>query len=558
MLDRDLARMESTSLDVLVIGGGIAGAAVAWDAALRGLRVGLVEKNDFGHGTSAATSKLIHGGLRYLKQMEFGLVRESLRERRYMQTIAPHLVYPLPFLVPAYGWGLQGPPGLLGAAVLYNALSYDRNQVSHADQTVPPARVLRRSETLRHAPQLNAEGLTGSLHYADCQLYDAGRHVLAFIQSAAARGAQVANHAEVVDLIRDGDTIRGATVRDHLTDATFSLDAQITLNVTGPWADYVLGLLKDAAPPEHVRRSKGIHILTPPVGPDDVALALQTPAGRHVFILPWRGHSLIGTTDTPFDGHPDDPLVSERDIRDLIDTVNATYPPAHLTLDDVLHAYGGLRPIVDTQTDLDTYEASRKYEIYDHADDGLQGLFTVIGGKYTTARGLAESLVDRVLDALDRPLVPCETHATPLDAAPHEAFRSFNARMQRRYADLPAATVEHLARCYGTALPDLLSQARWDADAAQPITARRPDLMVQVDYAVKHEMARCLGDVVHRRTGLGGLGPLDLETLARIADRMGRLLGWSADQREAEIERTRASFALPAAPLSSSTWMGSS
>ncbi len=545
MVVRDLARMEATPLDVLVIGGGITGAAVAWDATLRGLHVGLVEKADFGHGTSAATSKLIHGGLRYLKQMEVGLVRESLRERRIMQTITPHLVTPLPFLVPAYGWGTNGPVPLLSAALAYNALSYDRNRVPYADQRITPARLLSRSATLQRAPQLRRDGLSGGLAYADGQLYDAGRHVLAFLQSAAARGAQIANYAEVTDLAVNGSRVSGAIVRDHLTNARYTIHAHMTVNVSGPWADYVLALLNDDALPEHVRRSKGIHVLTPPIGPDDTALALPTPDGRHLFILPWRGHSLIGTTDVPFEGHPDDPLVTEADIRDLLTTLNATYPPAALTLDDVQHAYGGLRPIVDEQTAVDTYEASRKYEIYDHVDDGISGLFTVIGGKYTTSRALAESLVDRVMDALHREAVACVTASTPLDSAPREAFTAFCARMQSRYADLPLATVEHLARCYGSALPEVLDRSRWIPGAAQPITARRPDLMLQVDYAVEHEMARRLTDVLHRRTGLGGLGPLSPAALRRVADRMCALLGWTPARRLNELDRAQSSFALP-------------
>lgn len=547
MQERDLARMEATPFDVLIIGGGITGAAVAWDATLRGLSVGLVEKDDFGHGTSAATSKLIHGGLRYLKQMEFDLVRESLRERRIMQTITPHLVYPLPFLVPAYGWGLSGPPGLLGAAALYNALSYDRNRVPYSDQAMPAARLRSPSQTLQIAPQVNPDGLTGGLHYADCQLYDSGRHVLAFLQSAAARGAQVANHAEVTDLVLESDRIRGAVVRDHLTDASFTLNAEATINVTGPWADFVLNLLAGETPPEHVRRSKGIHILTPSIGPDDTALALQTPEGRHLFILPWRGHSLIGTTDVPFEGHPDESLVRERDIRDLLATLNATYPPADLTLDDVQHAYGGLRPIVDEQTEVDTYTASRKYEIYDHTEEDIDGLFTVIGGKYTTSRALAESLVDRLADPLDRDTESCTTDSTPLDSAPDEAFSSFCAKMQRRFSELPPTTVEHLARCYGAALPEVLMQSRWIPNGTQPITERRPDLMLQVDHAVEHEMARRLTDVLHRRTGLGGLGPLPDSALERVAGRMGTLLDWSPTQRLRELDHARASFALPAA-----------
>lgn len=557
-MERTLPAMSTSPFDLLLIGGGITGAAVAWDAALRGLRVALVEKNDFGHGTSAATSKLIHGGLRYLKQGELGLVRESLRERRYMQTITPHLVYPLPFLVPAYGWGTRGPLPLLAGALLYNALSHDRNRVPHEDQQIPAARLLGRRATLRREPALADLDPTGGMLYYDGQLYDPGRHVLEFVLSAAEHDAQVANYAEVTNLVVEGSAVQGANVYDHLNDATYQIRARVTANVTGPWADYVLGLLDDA-PPDTVRRSKGIHIITRPLGTMNQALGLQTPDGRHLFILPWRGRALIGTTDVPFEGSPDDPLVTEKDVLDFIATINATYPPANLELSDVEHFYGGLRPIVDMQTE-DTYHASRKYEIYDHAEDGVHGLFTVIGGKYTTSRGLAETLIDRVLEQIDRPAASCTTRHTPLHGAPPDAFSTFLPRMQHRYDDLPAPTVEHLARSYGTRIDALMTRAAAQPALRERLSDQSPDITAQVDHAVEYEMARRLADVVHRRTGLGSLGPPEPDTLETIAQRMAHRLDWTAARIDEELEHTMATFELasPSETASSSSEAASS
>ena len=548
-MTRDLTALARQSLDLLVIGGGITGAAIAWDASLRGLTVGLVEKADFGHGTSAATSKLIHGGLRYLKQGQLGVVRESLRERRIMQTITPHLVEPLPFLVPATGYGTEGPAPLLAAAALYNALSYDRNRVPHADQQMPAARLLRREAVLRRAPSLRPLHPTGGLFYYDGQMYDSGRHVLAFIRSAADYGASIANYAVATDLLETSGSIRGAVVRDALSGASHEISASAVVNATGPWSDLVLrrfGLSRA----RHLRRSKGIHILTRAIDPPAQALGLRTPDGRHVFILPWRGRALIGTTDVPFDGSPDEPLVSKQDVADFIATVNATYPSASLSMEDIEHAYGGLRPIAATGPDQSTYRASRKYEIDDHAADGIDGLFTVVGGKYTTARALAETLVDRVLECLHRPPIGCRTHETPLVSGATGPFPAFLNRMRTAFSDVPDAILHHLSRCYGRRLPDLMALVDADRSLAEPIAPDRPDIMAQVDYAVDAEMARRLADVVHRRTGLGGVGPVPEEVLHAIARRMADRLGWSDARIDEEVAHTLATFAWAPPPSS--------
>ena len=541
-MQRSLPDMASTRFDVLVIGGGITGAAIAWDASLRGLTVGLIEKADFGHGTSAATSKLIHGGLRYLKHGQLGVVRASLRERRIMQTITPHLVYPLPFLIPATGYGTAGPAPLLAAAILYNALSYDRDSVPHADQHVPAARLLDRDAVLRRAPSLRPLHPTGGLFYYDCQMYDAGRHVLAFLRSATDYGAAVANYAAATGLLTSQDAVRGVVARDAQTGARYPLTAPVVVNATGPWAD---GVLQQFGLPRatHLQRSKGIHILTRAIDPPNQALGLRTPNGRHLFILPWQGHALIGTTDVPFEGSPDEPLVTRQDVVQFIATVNATYPPADLSADDIEHAYGGLRPIAATQPGQSTYGASRRYEVDDHARDGRAGLFTVVGGKYTTARALAETLVDRVLTYLQRPPIACSTRGTPLVSGATGAFPAFLHRMRSQYPDVPAVVRHHLSRCYGQRLPDVMALVDVDPSLAEPIVPGRPDIWAQVEYAMDAEMARRLADVVHRRTGLGGVGPVAEDVLHAIAHRMADRLGWSDARIADEIAHTQSTFA---------------
>lgn len=534
-MQRDLSGMSTTAFDVLVIGGGIVGATVAWDAALRGLRVGLVEKGDFGQGTSSATSKLIHGGLRYLKQMELGLVRESLCERRILSTITPHLVTPLPFLIPAYGWGER--LSFSAAARLYNTLSYDRDRVPYADQQMPKARILNRHDTLDRAPAVPSDDLTGSMLYYDAQLYDPARHLLEFVHSAARHGTQVANYTEATDFAVDDGTIQEVIVRDHLTGHAHSLNARVVVNATGPWADALLRRVRGDLSTS-MRRSKGIHIITRPIVPLDHALVLQTSDERHLFILPWRDHALIGTTDVPFERSPDELTVTEADLRAFLDTINATFPPAQLTRDDVLHFYAGLRPLADTEA-ADTYHASREHAIEHHARDGIQNLFTAIGGKYTTARHLAEQLVDQIFETLERPPVPCTTDVVPTVGGDTGAFPPFFSWVQERFSTLPDEVAYHLSRSYGTRITDVMATAQRGPVLMSRPSDRTPDIMAQVDYAIEHEMAQTLADVLLRRTGIGTLGAPSLDTMEAVAQRMASRLDWDSQRFDDEVETMR-------------------
>ena len=366
-MKRDTQSMSSKTYDLLVIGGGITGACVAWDAALRGLKVAMVDKNDFGAATSSATSKLIHGGMRYLKTFEFDIVRESLRERRTMEAIVPHQVYPWPYVFPAYGWTTQGFGPALAAMLLYHAFAFDRTWISDRDKKVPGFSVFpTRKSVLKASPYLDRKNLMGGVQFYDCQMHSPERVTLEFVLSAAEFGADVANYVKVDSLKMNGSTVEGARCKDLLSGEEFDINARMTLNAAGTWADLMLGNLKGAAQ-KNMIRSKGIHIITRDVT-GGKSVVLRTPDGRHFMALSWRGHSLIGTTDELYKGDPDNFKVTESDIQGLINDVNACMPSANITRDDVLSFYGGLRPIVeqDTNVEVEVYNASRKYEIYDH------------------------------------------------------------------------------------------------------------------------------------------------------------------------------------------------
>ena len=540
---RDIKKMAERQYDVLVIGGGITGAFIAWDAALRGLKTALIDKGDFGAATSAATSKLIHGGLRYLKTLEVGLVRESLQERRIMEIIAPHLVYPMPFVFPAYGWGMRGLPAAVSAMVFYDTLSYDRKWINDDDKKIPGHEKFSAEQILEMEPVLDPSDLKGGVIYYDCQMYSSERLTLEPILSAWEYGADVANYVMAEDVIMDGDRIIGARVVDNLSGSECDIKAAVTVNAAGPWADLILGKVRGKK--HHgLIRSKGIHLITRQLHKDR-AMVLQTKGGRHFFIIPWRGASLIGTTDTVYKGNPDEFRVTQADIDDFLGEINATVPAARLTRGDVRFQYGGLRPIVEKETsvEVEVYDASRKYEIYDHeADEGVKGLVTAIGGKYTTSRNMARQLVDMIFTKLGKAAVACQTHTTPLYGGEIGRYASFVDRSKRRKPEgLSYEAMENLCRNYGSRYEDVLAAAD-KKKHLKPICEAYPDIWAEVHHAVRKEMAVSLSDVLFRRTGLCTLGNPGDDVIEEVADVMAKELKWKKHVKQREVEKALETF----------------
>lgn len=533
---RDLSRARAGRHDLIVVGGGVTGACIARDAALRGLSVALVEKQDFSHATSAASSKLIHGGLRYLKNLEVRLIRESLRERRMWLRTAPHLVYPLPVLLPAYRGHGERLLLLRAGLTIYDLLAFDRAWLADPDQRVPGHRALSAAETLALQPDLPPDDLAGALLYHDCQMFSPERLALECLLSAASAGATLCNYTRAEGLLTRDDggrpRVTGVRVRDLQTDTVAELHASLVVNAAGPWADLLLADVAGAA--QKLVRSKGIHVITRPLTPGH-ALAIAS-AGGHFFVLPWRGRSLIGTTDEAYDGAPDDFRVTESDILGLLATVNGSLPAAQLAREDVLHTYGGLRPLVDDGAS--TYDASRRSEVCDHAaQDGPEGLLSAIGGKWTTSRHLAEQVVDLAGKKLARRLPRCTTAITPLPGGAIGNFNNFVAAAVRRWPAHEPAMIEHLARNYGGRMGEVLRLVEADATLARPLADGLPEIGAQVLHAVRAEQAVALGDVVFRRTGLGTLGNPGETALIGAARLMGGLLGWDRAERMRQVER---------------------
>ncbi|MBA2572336.1 MAG: glycerol-3-phosphate dehydrogenase/oxidase [Gemmatimonadetes bacterium] len=522
--------------DLLVIGGGVTGAGIARDAAARGLRVALVEAGDWGQGTSSRSSRLIHGGLRYLQNRDLSLVFEASSERRRLLALAPHLVHPLRFLFPVFEWGV-GFRTLQAGMWLYDALSLFRNIGRH--------QMLDAQEIARQEPGLRQQDLRGGALYYDAWVDDA-RLTLATAVDAHRRGAATVSYAPVTEFLRDVTGVRGARVRDVLSGAEVEVRAALIINATGPWCD-VLRRMADPAVAPRLRPTKGVHIVLRRERLDNQhAITFESPLdGRVMFVLPWGRFSYVGTTDTDYDGSPRDAVADREDVEYLLASANAIFPRARLETGDVVSSWAGLRPLLvpDAEDPVSEGRTSREHAIWrDPA-----GLLNVAGGKLTTFRVMAAEAVDAAAKILreERSLtVPASpTEGLPLPGAPDEPWDHFRERMlaRARGVGLSQEQADHLLRAYGTATVDLLGAVQENPTMGEPIVAELPYIRAELAHVVQREMTLTLEDALQRRLHLlyeaedGGMSVARgvAELLAREPN-----LGWD----DAEIQRQLAAY----------------
>ena len=531
-MQRDFAALSQTTFDVLVIGGGATGAAIALDATQRGLSVALIDKDDFSAATSAASSKLMHGGLRYLVNGEVALVREGLRERRAWLRMAKHLVRPLPFLSPTYRDRMKS-KGIVRLGLLaYDLLSFGRNSGMDVMQRLPSYRSLNIAQSLGLMPHLDQEDMTGGMIYHDAQMLSPERLCLAMVRTAMQAGAVAVNYAQAVDIHSDNGRVSGVKVNDRLSRKTATISAQCVVNATGPWADLVMQEALDAEPPKKLVRSKGIHFITRDV---TRGTALAIPIGdEHLFVLPWQGKSLFATTDTQFDGNPDRVSVTKSDIASLLDKANRALPGLDLKASDIIYAYAGLRPLVadPASPQQGTYGLSRGSEIVDHGSSGGPvGLISALGGKWTTSLRLGEEIVDLVVAHLGHEAPPCRSRDTLLSCTPRENLTGFMDHMRDQFSDIATDKIDFLSRLYGLLLPDVMAEK-----PAALKALRDPLLAARVHFAVAHEMAVQLEDVVLRRLIEGQTGELSARQIETIAAYMADALGWTEAQTQRQLK----------------------
>ncbi len=533
VLKRYVEEKDGQKFDLVIVGGGITGAAVAYIAAARGLSVALFEKKDYGGATSAATSKLIHGGLRYLANGEIRLVRESLRERRILGNIAPNFVYPLPFIMPNYKKWKGNIWKMLLGMYLYDMLSYDKKDTWDKGKKLENHKLISHRKTIRVEPNLRKENLRNAFYFFDYQSIFPERLTLAFVKSAAEYGARVSNYTPVEGFIFENDNrITGVKVRDTFSGEIKNIHADLIVNCGGTWADKILSLASKKDSPAHkVKRSEGIHIITKKIAGNHV-VSLQRKDGGHMMIMPWRDHSLIGTTDKEFYGNPDEYRVSMESINEILKGVNENFGK-QLSTTDILHAYGGLRPLVDDQT-KGSYETSRKYEVYDNSTDGIEGMITVEGGKYTTSRGLAREVLKLVSTKLNRVLSDSVSDNLYLSGCEIRDMRQFMIRQHLNYKDFSRNTIEYVSRNYGTESKVVFQIARDDPQYAE-VVSHDGEILAEVVYAIKYECARTLRDIMLRRTGTGTLGKPGKNIIDKITAIASEMLNWDSKRVDEEV-----------------------
>ncbi len=536
--------------DLVVIGGGITGVGIARDAALRGLKVALFEKNDYASGTSSKSSKMIHGGLRYLEHGEIGLVFESVSERRVQTRVAPHLVRPLPFLIPIYKGVRPGFEIMNVGLWIYDSLALFRAPRMH--------KAFRGTKAaLALEPQLRPEGLRGALEYYDCATDDA-RLVLENALDAQALGAECHTYTEVLRFERRGDgRITGVVVRDRLTGTTSTVASRAVVLAAGAWTDEMIRRFEIPMDRPVLRRTKGVHIVLPRERlPLARAITLISPIdGRVMFALPWRDRSVLGTTDTDFAGTADEVAADAADVQYLCDSGNGYFPGANLTPDDVIATWAGLRPLIAAPPNVDESEISREHEVFTKND----GLVIIAGGKLTTYRRMARETVNRALQLLEeigdlegvtvkrestksRPL----PGAVGIDPTDLEGVAAIGRKLIAEH-QLDVDTATHLCGVYGTRAFELGAMIAADRTLGERLDRELPYVWAEIDFAAKHDLARTVEDVLARRVPLlltardQGLGVCE-----RVAARLAAILGWDEtvraqmiDEYKAEVELSR-------------------
>lgn len=537
MLQRNLEALAKTRFDLVIIGGGINGAATAREAALRGMKVALVDAQDFASGTSSRSSKLIHGGLRYLEQFEFRLVRESRRERRLLRELAPHLAWPVPFLLPIYHGDPYSPLKIRLGLSIYDLLG----NLGSADHH----RMLSRNEVLRSVPKLRSEGLrTGAVYY-DSETDDA-RLTIENIVDAAAHGAVIANYAEVRSFglrirKRTGNPrVTTAEVEDRRTGKRYEVSSRFWVNATGPWVDHIRAFLPGYDGSKTVRLTKGTHIVIPPVAGDFAMFAAILPGKRIFVMIPWHRHALLGTTDTDYTADPGQVRPEQEDIEYLLQAVNRVLRRP-LQLSDVIGSFAGLRALA-IQPGASPSENTREYRF--HQDPWAENFVTVCGGKLTTARSLGEKLVDLVVVNLPGSS-PAMWATDPTRKAPLPGGHTDNFEVYLKEAtadavrlfDVPRVAAEHIVRTYGTRWQKVLEHVRADRKLADPLPGSSECLGTEVVFAIENEMAIDLEDFFLRRSGFNWFAAYALrEAVPAVAQIFAERLGWDEARREAAIK----------------------
>jgi glycerol-3-phosphate dehydrogenase len=535
-VQRDPDRLTERTFDVLVVGGGIYGLAIAYDAAQRGARVALLERDDFGCGSSFNHLRTIHGGLRYLQHLDVRRARESVVERRTLARIAPHAVVPMRFALPLYRSFTRGRLAMRAGFVIDRIVAAGRNRGVAPSLAVPGGWVFSRHHAVEHFPGLRRRGLTGAAVWYDYVAPEADRLTFSWALAAAAHGAVLVNHMEAVGIAREGRRVAGVDAVDRLTGRSLKIAAQTVVNATGGAVDR---LLTSAGLSTHMPVLMAMNLVTTRDA-GDVALGGRSASGRNLFLVPWRRRALFGTWESSTPSQPG-AVPAEEDIAAFITELNEAFPALDLKRSDVALVHRGAVPAVAASRRV-TLEGRAR--VRDHGTDGIDGLFSVAGAKYTTARATAEHVVDRVLRLVPGSWTPCRTASTPLPGGHVRDFALTVAKARRDYDTLvPSDTLPHLVAAYGSAYQDVMDLARTRPDWCTRLAPDSPVIGGELVWAVRHEMAETLRDAVVRRTPLGALGYPGDRAAAQAAEIVAAERGWNDERKKAELDSLRQFYA---------------
>ena len=531
-MKRNLTQLAQKTYDIAIVGGGIYGACLAWEATLRGLSVALLEKGDFGGATSANSLKIIHGGLRYLQNADFKRMRESIRERTNLLRIAPHLVHPLPILLPTYGRGLKSKAVFEVALGLNDLISCDRNYQIDPSKQIPRGRTISKQACLELLPNITQQGLTGGAIFTDAQVYNSERLTLAFIRSAVERGAVVANYVEVTGLLQSENQVMGVTAQDGLGNQKLEVRASTVLNATGAWGNQIQDLGQDLAKAMNFVLRRPLFEKS-----HEYAVGINSKSpdrkSRMLFVAPWRKTSIVGTYYSTCDRNPQSWPITESEIDKFLAQINSAYPSAQLTRADIAFVHQGVLPRKGINPQGEP-TLNKHYRITNHAKAGLNGLFSVTGVKYTTARDVAQKTLDLVLQTWQKKASASISATTPVYGGDISDWAGFLQEAQQK-TGFPSEIITSLVFNYGSAYPDVLSYLDID-DPKDKIDLEKAILKAQILYAIEQEMAQNLSDILLRRTELASAGSLTKEVLTFCTEVMGKQLGWNSDRIKAELQ----------------------
>lgn len=512
--------------DLIVVGGGCNGLAIAWDASLRGLSALLLEKDDFGWATSAWNSRLIHGGLKYLEKYDIPLVRESLREREWLLKAAPHLVAPLRFYLPFYRQDTHKPWLLRAGMLAYDFLS--------ADKSTPWHKLFSRASFVRSIPSVNQSELCGGASYFETQVAEPERLMVELSVAAREAGADVYNHTEVIGLISEHGQVKGVRFLDRLSGATKEAAAPLVINAAGPWVDDVLTALHAAGPTKLMGGTKGTHLVVDhfPGAPTEAMYYEAKSDSRPLLVIPWRGRYLLGSTDERFEGSLDAASPSDEEISYILNETNHLIPDANLDRSDVLWCYAGVRPL-PFQDEGPTSDITRRHMVVNHAPE-IRGLFSIVGGKLTTFRSLGKDTVDVIFKTLGQRTVRVNTRKLRMPGGFEGRAQQFSQIFQKESRLKPEAA-SRLANRYGSRAHDIEELAFSIPSLAEVIPLTGGVMAAEVVYAVQAEQARTISDVVARRIMTGLDDDLGVGSVRAVGQILIDHCGWSAEQVETEI-----------------------